>query len=220
MSDCAIVLAAGNSGRMGREKARLPWLEGKPLLRWTLDALTAAGWRPFVVLGPAHFETWHAELPAGCTVLNPAPARGKATSLAAGLRAVPAGARRILIAAVDQPRPPALYERLRLEPGDGKILVPDHAGRRGHPVAVDSVFRRELLALEEASLGLRGWLDGHRAETQRLTEGDSRWPEWNLNTPAAYAEALDFFRGAGLGTQPPSRDGGNLRPPRSDERGS
>jgi len=190
----AVILSAGKSGRMGREKAALPWLEGKSLLQWTVDSLMVSGWQPVVVLGPEHFSTWEAELPIGCAVLNPDPARGKTTSLAAGLRALPYGARRILIAAVDQPRPPALYERLRRESSPAKILVPDYLGRRGHPVVVAGAAREELLALDESLQGLRGWLDAHRAETHRLADCDPAWLQWDLNTPAAYEEALRYFQ--------------------------
>ena len=36
-------MAAGRSSRMGREKSRLPWLDGKMLLPWIVDELTSAG---------------------------------------------------------------------------------------------------------------------------------------------------------------------------------
>jgi len=192
----AVILSAGKSGRMGREKASLPWLEEKSLLQWTVDSLATAGWRPLVVLAPERFPAWNAVLPAGCAVLNPDPTRGKTTSLAAGLRAVPDEARRILITAVDQPRPPVLYERLHRESAasPAKILVPDYLGRRGHPVVVAGSTRDELLTLDEGSQGLRGWLDAHRAETRRLMDCDPSWLKWDLNTPAAYEEALRAFR--------------------------
>lgn len=196
MSYFAIVLAAGNSGRMGREKARLPWLDGKSLLQWTVDVLESAGWQPLVVLGPNHFAYWNAELPAGCAVLNPDPSRGKTTSLAAGVQSVQRDATRILITSADQPRPPALYERLRRESETSreKILLPDHCGKRGHPIVIAGSARDELLALGEDSQGLRGWLDAHRAETRRLMDCDPAWLKWDLNTPAEYEEALGFFK--------------------------
>jgi molybdenum cofactor cytidylyltransferase len=192
----AVILAAGASHRMGREKARLPWLEGKTLLRWMVDALIATGWQPRAVLGPEQFDDWRAALPASCAVLNPDPARGKTSSLAAGVQSVPREARRILITAVDQPRPPALYEQLRREADrlHDFILLPAHNGRRGHPVVVPGSARDELLALDEHSLGLRGWLDAHRAETFQLPGCDPLWLKWDLNTPDAYEEALSAFR--------------------------
>lgn len=35
----AIILAAGQSARMGREKSSLPWLKGQPLLLWMVEEL-------------------------------------------------------------------------------------------------------------------------------------------------------------------------------------
>lgn len=54
--DYALILAAGQSRRMGRPKAFLPWLDEKPLVAWMTEKLTAAGWQPRAVLGPALFE--------------------------------------------------------------------------------------------------------------------------------------------------------------------
>jgi molybdenum cofactor cytidylyltransferase len=112
-------------------------------------------------------------------------ARNFAVILAAGVQSVPREAQRILITAVDQPRPPALYERLRREADrmHDFILLPSHNGRRGHPVVIPGSARDELLALEEHSLGLRGWLDAHPAETFPLPGCNPLWLKWDLNTP-------------------------------------
>ncbi|HEY5707001.1 MAG TPA: nucleotidyltransferase family protein [Terrimicrobiaceae bacterium] len=193
----AIILAAGQSARMGREKSSLPWLKGQPLLLWIVEQLSAGGWQPVVVLRPEHLCFWGSVLPQGCAVVNPEPERGKTTSLAAGLHHVPREAKWFLLTAVDQPRPQALYRRLR-EAAHAlrkKILVPDHEGRRGHPVVLAGSLRDQLLALDESSQGLRGLLDAHRTETYRLPDCDPEWLRWDLNTPETYVEGLAFFCG-------------------------
>jgi molybdenum cofactor cytidylyltransferase len=192
----AIILAAGRSTRMGREKCSLPWLDGKPLLMWMAGELAAAGWQPVAVVRPERLAYWSSLLPAGCTVANPDPDRGKTTSVAAGLRHVTPEAGWLMVTSVDQPCPPALYRRLRREAEmhPAKIIVPGREGGRGHPVVLDASLREELLALDEASQGLRGLLDAHRAETYRLPDDDPAQWQWDLNTPAAYEEALAFFR--------------------------
>lgn len=192
----ALILAAGRSSRMGREKARLPWVGGKTLLSWMVDALSQAGWKTTAVLGPDSFAYWNATLPAGCAVRNPDPARGKTSSLICGVETLPPDAGWILISAVDQPRPPALYHRLRAAAAahPAKILVPTREGSRGHPVVLTGALRHELLALEEKSQGLRGLLDSHRAETYRLTDGDAAEWQFDMNTPDAYDRALRSFQ--------------------------
>ena len=175
----AIILAAGRSARIGREKSS-----------------SVAGWGPVVVLRRENFAFWKSALPQGCAVLNPEPELGKTTSLAAGLHHVPPDAKWLLLTAVDQPRPPALYRRLReaAQTHSSGIIVPDRLGGRGHPVVLASSMRNELLALDEGSQGLRGLLDAHREETYRLLDCNPAWLRRDLNTPRVYEEALAFFQ--------------------------
>lgn len=191
----AIILAAGQSSRMGREKSRLPWIGGQALLSWMVGSLTAAGWQTNAVVGPESFDHWKASLPAGCAVLNPEPTKGKTSSLTCGVEKLPLDVRWILISAVDQPRHPALYLRLREEADahPAQIIVPTRGGSRGHPVVVPGSLRNELLFLNEKSQGLRGLLDAHRVETYRLPDGDAAEKQWDLNTPEDYEKAKITF---------------------------
>lgn len=178
---------------MGRDKAALPWLDHSLLLPWLVRALTSAGWLPKVVVSPHTEPFWRARLPGDCLCLNPRPELGKITSIQTGLRAVPPEARNILFTAVDQPRPPALYRLLARLAGSSPVLVPDNAGHRGHPAVVSAALREELSTLEENRLGLRGFLDRHRADTT-LVPCPAEWLRWDFNTPEAYREALAWFR--------------------------
>lgn len=196
-SNCfAIILAAGRSGRMGREKAGLPWLDGRSLLYWMAEALLASGWKPRIVLGPQHIDGWRSVLPAEWLVLNPNPEAGKTTSIAAGAASVPDSAEWILISAVDQPRPPALYRRLRAEAlrYPENILVPVHEERRDHPIVLRGTVRERLLTLSEEAGGLRGLLNEEAANIRLLTDCMPDWLGWDLNTPADYDEALRHFQ--------------------------
>ncbi|MFZ4682726.1 MAG: nucleotidyltransferase family protein [Terrimicrobiaceae bacterium] len=192
----AIILAAGQSSRMGSDKSRLPWIEGKPLLSWMVETLSAAGWQTSAVLGPQSYTSWNSSLPARCAVLNPDPARGKTSSLVCGMETLSPDTKWILITAVDQPRLPALYQRLReeAETSRAKIIVPTREGSRGHPVVLSGALRDELAALQETSQGLRGLLDAYRSETDRLPDGDTEDQQWDINTPANYQDALAFFQ--------------------------
>lgn len=179
---------------MGSDKASLPWLDGVPLLQWMTGALARAGWDPVVVLGPHNHALWAPRLPGALCVRNPHPESGKTTSLAAAARCVPPSAERILISAVDQPRPPALYAALleeSLRRADA-VLVPDRAGRRGHPVVLDGALRERLFRLDEGRNGLLGLLDELAASTRRIP-CDPQWVRWDCNTPEAYREARAWF---------------------------
>ena len=190
-----VILAAGNSQRMGRDKARLPWLDGQMLLPWMVRAFQASGWTPIVVLGPHNHGCWANDLPGARLCLNEQPERGKTTSLALALTAVPASARHIMISAVDQPRLPELYAHLRsmAESRSDSVIVPDEKGHRGHPVVLKAELKEEFERLDENSGGLRGILDRHLASTYRLP-CPPEWMAWDCNTPASYVEALAWFR--------------------------
>jgi molybdenum cofactor cytidylyltransferase len=190
----ALILAAGASDRMGHDKAALPWLEGELLLPWLVKTLEAAGWTPVAVVSPRTVSFWRERLPSTHLHLNPHPERGKTTSIAAGLQALKEKPGPVLITAVDQPRPPELYARLAGAATSDTILIPNNNGHRGHPLVFPDRFREELSALEEQTFGLRGFLDRHRAETT-LVPCPADWQRWDFNTPAAYEEALVWFRG-------------------------
>jgi len=190
----AVILAAGISQRMGEDKAALPWLDGKSLLAWTVDALSYAGWHPLVVLGPHNHARWVGELPRALVVLNPRAGEGKTTSIAVGLQALPPNVDSILLTGIDQPRPPELYASLREEAGrhGESIIAPDKNGRSGHPIVCHARLTEQLANLREEQLGLRGFLQERQDSVYRLP-CDPAWLRWDFNTPAAYKEALDWF---------------------------
>ena len=177
---------------MGELKARLTW-EGQPLLRYQAEALLAAPVeRLVVVLGyrAAELERLLPSAPNLYAVRNPDFASGKVSSIVAGVGAADPDAH-VLILGVDQPRPTALVERVceaHLR-GHSAITVAGYEGRRGHPVVFRPGLRPELLALDEATEGLRAVLRAHAADVHVVETGDPL-ALTNLNTPEDYAAAL------------------------------
>jgi len=148
-----LVLAAGASRRMGRPKAALPFGATTALGR-ILAACHAAGLgRPVVVTGAAPAAV--AGAAAGADVRfapNPEWARGRTTSIQAGLRALPAAARAFLLWPVDVCLPGAAVVRAlqaarAADPDRLLAWVPSHAGRRGHPVLTARPVAARRLAL-------------------------------------------------------------------------
>ena len=189
----AIILAAGFSNRMGSDKAGLAWLGGEALLTWMNQSLQDAGWNTVIVLGPHNFAYWECRLKSTILVCNSEPELGKTRSIAQGVMAICATKVPIMITAVDQPRPQELYRRLRIQSiGEDEILVPDRAGRNGHPVVFSPMYWTPLLNLKEARGGLRGLLEDHRDKIRRLP-CDPDWLSWDCNTPGAYERARSWF---------------------------
>ncbi len=190
----AIVLAAGESRRMGRAKALLDW-GGKPLLQHQIDELSAAGCEPIAVVLGHEAERIAAGIRCvgGCRVVrNREYASGRASSLRAGAGALPGDAVAVVVASVDTPLRGATVRALiaawRGRPDPGAIVVPRHAGRNGHPGLFGGPLLAELRAVREESQGLRAVRRAHAAATTFL-DVDDPLVTLNLNTPEAYESA-------------------------------
>lgn len=146
----AIVLAAGRSSRMGEtNKLTLPWAN-KPMVCHPIDAALEAGLDPVVVVTGHQAERVEA-LFAGrpvSIVHNPRYAEGLATSLRAGLRALPYGVDGAAILLGDMPRvTPDHLRRLAaaFAPDEGRaIIVPTRNGRWGNPLVWGRRFFEEI----------------------------------------------------------------------------
>lgn len=196
----ALVLAAGESTRMGETKALLPWLRGLPLAGWAIASLHDAGFAPIVVVLGHEATRVRAALPDPPDVIyavNASYAAGRATSVVAGVRALVsdaagATAAGVLIASVDQPRSTALLRALRVTWSGSHPLasfaVPTYGGNAGHPPLFSVALASELLAVTEANEGLREVVTRHRA-ARLLVPTDDPLALVNINTPEDYAAA-------------------------------
>lgn len=138
------MLAAGRSRRFGSANKLLAPLRGEPLLWHTLDAVCASRARPIVVVVGHQHQRLRDSLQRYCRarrtprircVLNRRYRSGMASSLQAGLAALPAGIDGALICLGDMPELRAsTLERLRLayRRSDAAAL-PMIDGRRGNP---------------------------------------------------------------------------------------
>ena len=155
----AIVLAAGESRRMGRAKARLDW-GGTPLLQHQIGRTRRRRLRSGGRSPRARADRIAATIrcDGGCQVVrNREYASGRASSLRAGAAALPGDAAAIVVASVDTPvsraTVRALIDAWRALPGPGAIVVPRHGGRNGHPSLFDGALLPELRAVQERRRG-------------------------------------------------------------------
>jgi molybdenum cofactor cytidylyltransferase len=187
----AIVLAAGASTRMGRQKLTLPMPDGRPLVRLAVEQVLAAGLDETVVVLGADAEAVSATL-AGVpvrTVVNPQYAEGQSTSLRAGLDALRPGTEAVVIALGDQPLPdPGVIRRLAAafrETGR-PVVIPVYRDGRGNPVLFAAALFDELRRVT----GDQGGRSVITNDPDRVAEVpiDAPMPV-DLDTPADYDAA-------------------------------
>jgi molybdenum cofactor cytidylyltransferase len=123
-SVAGVLLAAGTSSRMGKNKLFLE-LGGSSLLRRSARTAAAAGLDPLLVVLGHESDRARAELEGiSCTpVLNADYARGMYTSLRAGIAAVPEGAPAAVVMLADMPFVTAEMVRELIERWQGEPLA-------------------------------------------------------------------------------------------------
>ncbi len=194
-----IVLAAGSSRRMGRDKATLPWGSGT-LLEAHVAALRQAGLSPVVVVASDHGPIADA---AGTArrVLTHGRTNTPWQSLLAALTQLPTPLG-VLVTPVDVP-PPDPSVLAAMHPDEDLVPVgPD--GRDGHPVRLASGSCARVRREAEPAEGLRTLLRTARRVPVPVATGQ------DFDTPRAWKEARHppspATRGLEAGTR---REGGN-----------
>jgi molybdenum cofactor cytidylyltransferase len=171
----AIILAAGESRRMGEPKQLLPF-GSKTMLECVVDAFDSPKIdQVLAVLGHKADEiSATISRTRARVVKNPGYERGMFTSVQAGVRALPAKANLVLIALCDQPRlQRATVETLvdKFEKERHKILIPVFQGRQGHPLLFAAAYAKGILAMDE-TLTLKHFLAEHADDIARVVVAD------------------------------------------------
>jgi molybdenum cofactor cytidylyltransferase len=171
----AIILAAGESRRMGQPKQLLRF-GNKTMLECVIDAFDSPRVDEIrVVLGYKADEIAAKIVDTRCKIVrNEHYQQGMFTSIQAGLRGLPKEARLVLIAVSDQPRlkretVEMLIEKFETE--HHKILIPSYKGRQGHPPVLRAGYANEILAMDE-SLTLKHFYAEHADDITRLVVED------------------------------------------------
>ena len=194
----AVVLAAGESRRMGQPKQLLRW-QGEPLVtRAARSALENGASETIVITGAVSEQVEAALEPlrreAGGrlrTVFNPAWQDGQAGSVRAAVKALPAACEAALFLPVDQPRlPVALLRRLwqSWQAGNDLAAVAVDGAIRGAPALFDRRFFGQLSQVQ-GDRGGGALLRQHVAEVSAI-ETPVEWLT-DVDTPEDWRAALE-----------------------------
>ncbi|MGL4728461.1 MAG: NTP transferase domain-containing protein [Bosea sp. (in: a-proteobacteria)] len=158
----ALVLAAGRSSRMGEANKLTLELRGKPLVRHVAEAALASQASPVLVVSGHEASKVEAALD-GLDVRfihNPDYASGMASSVKAGLVALPDEAQGAVVLLGDMPNvTPAIIDRLiGAWTPDVTAVVPTLLGQRGNPVLLGRGLFADMMTLS-GDQGARRLLD-------------------------------------------------------------
>ena len=174
-----MLLAAGAGRRLGRPKA-LVEVGGARLVDHGVRVLADGGADPVVVVTGAAPVT----VPGVIMAVNPDWASGMGSSLAAGLRAVPAGCTAAVVALVDQPLvgPEAVRRLIAAHAAGAGVAVAAYQGRPRNPVLLARGHWPEVLRLAVGDVGARPFLRAHPDLVTVVECGDTGQPD-DVDTP-------------------------------------
>ncbi|HEY0822183.1 MAG TPA: nucleotidyltransferase family protein [Ramlibacter sp.] len=190
----AVVLAAGQSARMGGPNKLLLAVAGEPLVRRTVRTVLAAGVQETVVVtGHQAREVARAVLDLPVTVQpNLRHEDGQMRSVAAGVAALACATDAILVCPGDMPllTPAdllALIAAYRAHP-EASIVIPRHQGTRGNPIVFAAAHAPEVAAGRRL-VGCRKLAQQYPEETWYFDAAHDRYTT-DLDTPEDYRRLL------------------------------
>jgi molybdenum cofactor cytidylyltransferase len=185
----ALVLAAGQSRRMGALNKMLATSKGTALVRHSVDAVASSAADPVIVVTGHESEGVH-EVLDGCDVTfahNSDYADGMSTSLRSGLNALPEDIDGVVVCLGDMPAVSARHiDKLiaAFDEEEGRaICVPTFQGKRGNPVLWSASLFDEMRNIA-GDVGARHLIGEHAHETCEVAMDDNA-VLLDLDTPEA-----------------------------------
>ena len=195
-SFCGVILAAGDSSRMGRDKALLPWppsaladtfLSAAIRLFFShVDVVLVVAGKNEAALAPIVYAN------GASLVVNPDPARGQFSSLRVGLQEVlNRGRDAAMVTLVD--RPPVRMETIEIlesafEQATTRrkwAVIPEYQGKHGHPILLGREMMEAFLKAPETS-NARDIERAHLSQIEYVPVDDPLVAV-NVDTPEQYA---------------------------------
>jgi molybdenum cofactor cytidylyltransferase len=154
----AIVLAAGESKRMGSPKMLLDF-GGKTMLEAVISNVSKSGITNIIVVLGAHREKLESlvKMAGAAICYNENYQNGMLSSVQCGFRNIPEGTEAVLVFQGDQPLITPEVIRMVLDTfrkSDKGLIIPVFQNRRGHPLLISEKYFKEIEKLDP-SRGLK-----------------------------------------------------------------
>lgn len=194
----AVVMAAGESKRMGRNKLLLPFNRDQSFVERCVSVFLGFGCRQVVVVvnsdGAGKLIRIKSPWPARVhTVLNAFPHKSRFYSLQLGLGALN-NASPVFIHNVDNPFvTAATLGLLASRAGRADYIRPCCGGKSGHPILISRRVVNDIVSEENTHTNIRDYLSGYPALP---VDTDERGVLININTTDDYQR---YFSGGGVG---------------------
>jgi len=189
-----IILAAGDSKRMGEPKGLLSY-RGKPFLINQIERLFEIGLSEIIVVLGKDYKLYHEIIPKLSGVeftVNPATEKGQFSSIQCGIQKMQSRERTgVFIFPIDVPCPDKeVWEELAkaLSSSDIPVTIPEYQGKKGHPVLISREFMQHLVSCESDSrldFEIYKQIDLKKA---KIISVDDKNITQNLNTPEDWKE--------------------------------
>ncbi len=188
----AIILAAGESTRMGSPKALLQ-IQGKTFLEHLVATLRNAGLHEISVVLGHDPDKIIAQLPKLDVrfIINENYQKGQLSSIQAAIKSVPQDCDAIMICPIDRPLiPPELIKKLIEAYSKSKppIVIPIFDAKRGHPIIFSSSLFPEVLRAPY-DIGARAVVWAHHNEVVEV-QTDEEGILLNIDTPELYEKYI------------------------------
>jgi molybdenum cofactor cytidylyltransferase len=191
-----VVLAAGESRRMGRPKQLLPFGE-ETILERVVDTLFAAGvGEVIVVLGHLadRVRVVLGDRPVKI-VVNESYREGMLSSVQCGVRAIDVRQDAALFALGDQPHidSQVVSEVMHAyRAGEAGMVIPRYGGKKGHPIIIDMLRYRDAILNLPEHVGLNALMQEH-ADDVRFIDVATEDIIRDIDVPEDYTRELARF---------------------------
>jgi len=205
MKTAAIVLAAGKSKRMGKNKLLLK-LGGKRLIDHILDTLEASkvdeiivvlGYKPWEAMEVVEPRLNHIKV-----VVNERYEKGMTSSFKIGLKQVKRVDAALLVLGdqliLDPKFINVMIKRMERNRSKALIISPIYKGKKGHPFLLSKELFNEILSLKENEV-IRDVI--HRHIDKLLTIHGAKWTIMDIDTPKDFTEAVQLLKESTLNNE-------------------